>query len=116
VAEESISERQAIIDALLRKHPELVVPGLTIRHDRLLDEHPFYAGIAASAFTTEQETVVLSGSLGPGQSEQELALTSLHETYHVLHAEGQGAGKEERAEEFARARWHAIQAPYEGKI
>ena len=43
MAEESISERHAIIDALLRKYPELVVPELTIRYDRLLDEHPFYA-------------------------------------------------------------------------
>ena len=103
MAEESISEKQAIVDALLRKYPELVVPRLTIRYDRLLDEYPFCAGVAASTFTTERGTAVLIGSLGLGQSAQELALTILHETYHVLHPEDQGAGKEEGAEEFKRS-------------
>jgi hypothetical protein len=113
MAEESISEKQAIIDALLRKYPELVVPELTIRYDRLLDEHPFYLGMAASTLTTEQGTTVLISSLGLGLSEKELALTILHETYHALHPEDQGAGKEERAEEFAHARWAGIQERYE---
>ena len=116
MVEESVSEQQAIIDAWLRKYPELAVPEPAIRCGRLLDEHPFYAGVAASTLSTEQGTTVLISSLGLGQSEKELALTILHETYHVLHPEDQGAGQEERAEEFVHARWQAIQECYEGNM
>jgi hypothetical protein len=92
MAEESISKKQAIINALLRKYPELVVPELTIRYDQVVDEHPFYAGVAASTLSTEQGTTVLISSLGLKQSVRELSLTILHETDHVLHPEEQGAG------------------------
>ena len=116
MSEDAISEKQAIIDALLRKYPELIVQGLTVRYDPLLDEHPFYRGVAASTLSTEEGTTVLISSLALGQSERELALTILHETYHALHPEDQGAGKEERAEEFAHARWRAIQERCRGDL
>ena len=108
MSEGTASERQASIDALLRKYPDLAIPGLEMRYEPLLDQHPFYQGVAASTFSTEQGTTVLIGSLGIGQSEEELAITILHEIYHVLNPEDQSAGKEERAEEFAHARWRAI--------
>jgi len=114
--EDAIAEQQRIIDALLRKYPDLIVQGLEIRYDPLLDHHPFYQGVAASTLSTEQGTTVLIGSLGMGRSETELALTILHETYHVLHPEDQGAGKEERAEEFAHARWQVIQERHKGTV
>jgi hypothetical protein len=79
MAEESIAKKQAIINALLRKYPELVVLELTIRYDQVLDEHPFYAGVAASTLSTEQGTTVLISSLGLKQSERELSLTILNE-------------------------------------
>ncbi|MGH8064380.1 MAG: hypothetical protein ACRERE_03910 [Candidatus Entotheonellia bacterium] len=73
MAEESISGKQAIIDALLRKYPELVVPELTIRYDRLLDEHPFYAGVAAAAHTTVQGITVLISGVGRSTSARQVS-------------------------------------------
>lgn len=58
--------------------------------------------------------MVFISSLGVGRSEGELALTIVHEIYHVLHPEDQGPGKEERAEDFAHAQWRRIQERYRG--
>ena len=120
MAKESISEKQAIINALLRKHLERVVPGLTIRYDRLLDERPFYAGVAALTFTTEQGTTVLIGSLRLWQSEHGLARTVLHETYHVLRPEDQGLAKR-RGQRNSRMLGgtqykHPLRGRYDGSI
>lgn len=103
------AEKQKVIDALLQKYPELALAGVAIRYDPLLDQHPLYLGVAASTLSMEQGTTILISSLGIGQSERDLALTILHEIYHILHPEDQGSSKEERAEEFAHARWRPLQ-------
>jgi hypothetical protein len=78
-----------------------------MRYGPLLDQPAFYQGVAASTFSTEEGATVLIGSLGMGRAEEELALTILHETYHVLHPEDRGTGMEERAEKFAQDQWRA---------
>ncbi len=82
MSEETGSEKQTIIDELLRKYPKLPLPGVTIRYDPLLDQHPFYLGVAASTFTTGESTTILVSSLGMGQSGdiRQLAVGSVFES------------------------------------
>ncbi len=109
------SPEQSRIDKNLQKYPELKIRDVEIVHDMSMDTHPYYRGVKASTLITIDGTFIKISSSGLGKTEEELALTILHEHYHLLHPNDLGFGFEERVEEYACKRWASIRRRANGK-
>jgi len=92
---------QSRIEQVLQKYPELKIRDVEIVYDVTMDTHPYYRGVKASTLITTERTFIKISSSGLGKTEEELALTILHEHYHLLYPNDLQFGFEERAEEYA---------------
>jgi len=106
---------QSRISQILQKYPELKIRDIEIAYDVSMDTHPYYRGVKASTLITADKILIKISSSGLGNTEEELALTILHEHYHLLHPNDLGFGFEVRAEEYAYKRWTSIRRRANGK-